>query len=63
MMKKVTKKQAAALLEIAKKASYAIEYRGDLEVRNWDEEDFIEVSVVSVERMLEEAYLLGKASK
>lgn len=63
MMKKVTKKQAAALLEIAKEASYTIERRGDLEERGWDGEDFLEVSVKSIEWMLEQAYLLGKGSK
>lgn len=63
MMKKVTKKQAAALLKIAKEASYTIECRGDLEERGWDGEDFLEVSVKSIEWMLEQAYLLGKGSK
>lgn len=63
MMKKVTKKQAAALLKIAKEASYTIERRGDLEERGWDGEDFLEVSVKSIEWMLEQAYLLGKGQK
>lgn len=63
MMKKVTKKQAAALLKIAKEASYTIERRGDIEERGWDGEDFLEVSVKSIEWMLEQAYLLGKGQK
>ena len=63
MMKKVTKKQAAALLKIAKEASCTIERRGDLEERGWDGEDFLEVSVKSIEWMLEQAYLLGKGQK
>lgn len=63
MMKKVTKKQAAALLKIAKEASYTIERRGDLEERGWDGEDFLEVPVKSIEWMLEQAYLLGKGQK
>ena len=44
------------LIEIAKKNSY----RGDLETRNSDSEDFIEMSVWSIKAMLEEAYELGK---
>ena len=52
------------LIEIAKKNSYSIETRGDLETRNGDSEDFIEMSVWSIKAMLEEAYELGrKAAK
>ena len=40
--------------------SYSIEERGDLETRNSDSEDFIEMSVWSIKAMLEEAYELGK---
>lgn len=56
-MTKAIKKQ---LLEIAKKASAAIEMRGDLERRCSDEDDFPEVAVWSIEEMLEKAYELGK---
>lgn len=63
MMKKVTKEQAKALLEIAKKASYAIEQRGDLEYRMNDEEDFVDLSVGTIEAMLEQAFLLGQQSR
>lgn len=62
-MKKVTEKQAKALLEIAKSTAYSVEQRGDLEYRMSDSEDFIEVSVGSIEEMLEQAFLLGKASR
>ena len=48
------------LIEIAKRNSYSIEERGDLETRNSDSEDFIEMSVWSIKAMLEEAYELGK---
>lgn len=52
------------LIEIAKKNSYSIETRGDLETRKSDSEDFIEMSVWSIKAMLEEAYELGrKAAK
>lgn len=48
------------LIEIAKRNSYSIEARGDLETRNSDSEDFIEMCVWSIKAMLEEAYELGK---
>lgn len=48
------------LIEIAKRNSYSIEERGDLETRNSDSEDFIEMSMWSIKAMLEEAYELGK---
>lgn len=48
------------LVEIAKKNSYSIEIRGDLECRHNDDEDFIELSVWSIQSMLEEAYELGR---
>ena len=63
MMKNITKKQAEELLEIAKKASYAIEQRGDLEYRMNDEEDFLDLSVGAIEAMLEQAFLLGQQSR
>lgn len=50
------------LVEIAKKNSYSIETRGDLESRHNDDEDFIELSVWSIQAMIEEAYELGKKS-
>lgn len=63
MMKNVTKKQAEALLEIAKKASYAIGERGDLEYHMSDSEDFLDISVGAIEAMLEQAFLLGRKSR
>lgn len=61
--KKLTKAEAKKLLAIAKKHSYSIEERGDLEQRWNDSEDFIEMAVWNIEAMLEEAYRLGQASK
>lgn len=58
-MKKNIDKQ---LLEIAKRNSHAIENRGDLEKRNTDAEDFLDISVWSLKKMLEETYELGKQS-
>jgi hypothetical protein len=37
--------------------------RGDLETRNSDSEDFLDIPVWSLKRALEEAYLLGKSEK
>ncbi len=51
------------LLEIAKKNSAAVNLRGDLETRNSDSQDFIEVAVWNLKAMLEEAYELGKKTK
>ena len=62
-MKKLNKKTEAQLLKIAKEYMYAVEQRGDLEYRNRDSEDFIEVSVGSIAAVLQAAYELGKASK
>ena len=51
------------LLEIAKNNSGSIEVRGDLESRGNDWEDFIEVSIWGLQRMLEQAYELGKKER
>ena len=58
----MSKNEQKLLYKIASKHSYAIEQRGDLERRWSDSEDFIELSVWSIEEMLKEAYDLGKAS-
>ncbi len=63
MANKELKKENLQLLEIAKKNSYAVENRGDLEKRNNDSEDFLDISVWSLKEMLREAYELGKRSK
>lgn len=58
MKKNVEKK----LLEIAKKYSYQVEVRGDLEKRMHDAEDFLDIAVWSLKKMLEDAYELGRQS-
>lgn len=63
MANKELKKENLQLLEIAKKNSYAVENRGDLEKRNSDSEDFLDISVWSLKEMLREAYELGKQNK
>jgi len=61
--KTLTKKQQEALLEIAKRLMASVDSRGDLEERGCDSEDFIEVPVWGIQKAMEEAYLLGKASR
>ncbi len=51
------------LLEIAKRNSYEVEIRGDLEPRLNDWDDFVDVSVCGLESMLREAYELGKKDR
>lgn len=51
------------VLGIAKKHSYAVEERGDLDRRGSDLEDFIELSVWSLKEMLKEAYESGKLNR
>ena len=60
---KITKKESKQLLKIAMKYIYAMEKRGDFEYRMNDDEDFLDVSVGSLEAALEAAYLLGKSTK
>ena len=50
-----------ALEQIAKEECYSIEARGGLDTRNCDSEDFFEVGVWSIRKMLERAYELDKA--
>ena len=59
----MSKKEQKLLYKIASKHNDAIRERGDLERRWSDSEDFIELSVWSIEEMLKEVYDLGKASK
>lgn len=61
-MKKLSKKERESLVEIAKKYIYPVEARGDLETRDNDSEDFLDVSVWSIKAALEAAYELGKES-
>ena len=59
----MTKKIKKALEKIAMEESYSIEVRDGLDTRDNDEEDFKEISVSALQRMLERAYELGKNSK
>lgn len=52
-----------ALLEIAKRLMAAVDSRGDLEARDNDSEDFIEVPVWGIQKAMEEAYLLGRMNR
>ena len=60
MKKNITKGEEKALLEIAKRLMAAVDSRGDLEARDNDSEDFIEVPVWGIQKAMEEAYLLGR---
>ncbi|HEQ7722690.1 TPA: hypothetical protein VHV97_000635 [Streptococcus pyogenes] len=57
MNKKLEKK----LYDIAAKHSYAVEHRGDLKSRHNDGDDYLDMSVWGIEKMLKEAYELGKS--
>ena len=59
-MKKISRKTAKALEKIAMSASYSLEYRGGIDERNNDSEDFPEISIRALQEMLEQAYLLGR---
>ena len=48
-----------ALEQIAMKACWVLEKRGGIEERYSDAEDFLEITVMSIQGMLEEAYRLG----
>lgn len=56
----MTQETREALTKIAMSISGAIEFRGDLETRDNDKEDFVTIAVWSIMEMLEEAYNLGK---
>ena len=57
----ISKKTLRALEQIAMKASYSLDCRGGIDGRNNDEEDFPEIGICSLQEMLEQAYLMGKA--
>ena len=63
MKKNITKEEEKALLEIAKRLMAAVDSRGDLEARDNDSEDFIEVPVWGIQKAMEEAYLLGRINR
>lgn len=58
---RLSQKEYAALLEIAKKNSFLIADRGDLETCSSDGEDFLDMAVWSIKEMLIQAYELGKS--
>ena len=47
------------LEQIAMDADFTLEKRGGIDVRDNDSEDFPEISVWAIQRMLDEAYQLG----
>ena len=55
----LSKEQLQRLEDMAKDSSYEIQERGGLDVRNWDREDFPEISITSITRMIERAYKMG----
>ena len=57
----LSRKTLAALERIAMEADCVLEARGGIEVRYNDEEDFPEIGVYALQKMLERAYLLDKA--
>jgi len=60
-IKGISKATLKKLEKIAMDASYTLECRGGIEGRDNDSEDFQDISVLSIQTMLEQAYLLGKA--
>lgn len=59
----MTEKENIELNKIATKINYTLRERGDLEARNIDEQDFVNIPVWEIKEMLEQAYLLGKQNK
>ena len=57
----LNKEQLRKLEEIAKESSIEIMERGGLDIRNNDHEDFPEIGIWAVQRMLERAYKAGIA--
>ena len=55
----LSKEQLQRLEDMAKDSSYEIQERRGLDVRNWDREDFPEISITSITRMIERAYKMG----
>ena len=55
----LSKEQLQRLEDMTKDSSYEIQERGGLDVRNWDREDFPEISITSITRMIERAYKMG----
>ena len=57
----INRETLKALEQIAVKASISLQERGGIEARSNDTEDFPEVGILDIQRMLEEAYRLGRA--
>lgn len=55
----LTAKKMAQLEKIAMTASYSLNERGGIDMRNNDTEDFPEIEIASIQVMLEDAYRLG----
>ena len=55
----LTKEQLKKLEEMAKDTSIEIRQRGGLDTRNSDREDFPEMSIWAITRMIETAYKMG----
>lgn len=55
----LTAKKMAQLEKIAMTASYSLNDRGGIDMRNNDTEDFPEIEIASIQVMLEDAYRLG----
>ena len=63
MNKNINQTEEKPQMEISKRLIASVDSRGDLEEHGCDSEDFIEVSVWSLKKTLEEAYQLGKAKR
>ena len=59
----ISRETLKALEQIAMEASYSLAERGGIDCRNNDDEDFQELSIYAIQKMLEKAYLLGKADR
>ncbi|WP_296561418.1 hypothetical protein [uncultured Acetobacterium sp.] len=60
---RISQKDYENLLKIAKEAFYSIEQRGDLETRDNDHEDFLDISVWSLKEALIQAFESGRKQK
>lgn len=56
---RLEKRTLRKLEKIAMDNDYALEQRGGIDCRNNDSEDFPEVSIWGLQRMLEKAYMMG----
>lgn len=59
----MTEQEHIELNKIATRINYTLRERGDLEPRNIDDQDFVNIPVWELKEMLEQAYKLGKHSK